>query len=525
MLWLPGGDAAGELRVPLPALTELQLGWKLSPEVLYSFLIQCPALTRFVFRGKDKTTASVAIKGAAQIRSPQEAVASWCRAVDAYARRGPQPGPPLRDVAKALYRGCLQHSHLPLLMLGEGLFFNGQLDGGVVQLLRKLGPELLGQSVAGFVRAGQCDKLYQLLCACDRLDVYDASSILGWFVCEMRARLFEADMALFPRFLAFIGPSRLAGVFASLSEPLIRRIMEYLLAQQQPQAEQLFGQLLRVSFQNAHTVFAEGLLLAELIAAPGPFRESVARELGRQMEQLAAGEQPVMCDLLLLVLRSGSLREAVAALPWAGLASCKIVYVAGLLDAPLLLRLLQLLPPSLTAFAVRYNLHPREPVACVDDAVLAVLAARFPSLASLELDLTPALSAAAVRSLLAALPGLRVLQLRAPLLADEGVEAIVEHGGVETLRLQCAVRDIVLSRMGSQMARLQSLDLFDCPLVTVHGLERLANNSTSLWTLRVQDCRHVKLDSMQTKSFVKLLSSHRTQGAGVFSVKSQVQYK
>ncbi len=520
VLWLPGNSAP--LTVVLPALVELQLGWKLSPEVVFSYLSHCPGLLRFVYRAKDNVS-SVTLTRVPSARDGDDLCASWCRALNAMLRKNPQQQ--LREMAKALYRGYLSHNHNGLTVLGSALFHGGQLDGSVVQLVRKLGTELLGKCVASFVAHGQCDKLFDLLLVCDCLDVYDSSSVLGWFVYEMRSRLFEGDKTQFSKFLASVGPSRLSGVFASLNAALTERLMTYLLSEQPQQAESLFSQLLKLPQQNASTVFAEGLLLAKLLNNSEKFRDGVVSDVTRQVRELAEGEHVVAADLLLLVLRSEILQEHVASLPWSSLGSCKITFAAGLLDQPLLVKLIGLLPESLVSFAVRYNLHPREPIACVNEAVLSLIATRFPRLTSLELDLTPSLSSANVRMLMQSLPCLKVLQLRAPLVGDEGVEAIVEHGGIAVLRLQCAVRDILLSRMGSQMAHLQSLDLFDCPLVTVHGLERLVNNSTTLTCLRVQDCRHVKLDIIQTKLFVKVLSSHKQEGSGVFAAKSHVEYK
>jgi hypothetical protein len=110
---------------------------------------------------------------------------------------------------------------------------------------------------------------------------------------------------------------------------------------------------------------------------------------------------------------------------------------------------------------------------------------------------------------------LQRLYLRAPKVDDGGIDGIISNlsESLTHLVLECVVRDVSLSKMGSLMTSLRSLEVYRCPIVTVHGLERLVQNSQSLSVLGVQNCRHVKLDTFQTKGFVKKLTREGMEGS------------
>jgi hypothetical protein len=88
-----------------------------------------------------------------------------------------------------------------------------------------------------------------------------------------------------------------------------------------------------------------------------------------------------------------------------------------------------------------------------------------------------------------------------------------------SLTLQCSLRDLMvrllllvcpplmmrsqLSKMGSQLGNLHIFQLYQCPFITLHGFEKLCANTVSLQTLAVQECRQIKLDTVQLRVLTK----------------------
>merc|ERR1711991_825326 len=144
----------------------------------------------------------------------------------------------------------------------------------------------------------------------------------------------------------------------------------------------------------------------------------------------------------------------------------------------------------------------------MDDELVLRVGEKFSQLSVFECDLCVNITSKSIAALSSHCIRLQRLYIRAPKVDDVGVDGIIRNlsESLTHLVLQCAVRDVSLSKMGSQMTSLKSLELYNCPIVTVHGLERLVQNSQTLMLLGVQNCRHVKLDLIQTKNFVKKLS-------------------
>lgn len=55
------------------------------------------------------------------------------------------------------------------------------------------------------------------------------------------------------------------------------------------------------------------------------------------------------------------------------------------------------------------------------------------------------------------------------------------------------------------MTELKSLQLYACPFVTLHGLEKFMANSVSVAAVAVQECRLIKLDLIQLRKMSKKL--------------------
>lgn len=512
-------------RIQLPHLKELHVHEKLNASVLGSILLQCTQVQTIVYYGKDKSKVALA-KGITTAEDGAMHIAGWCRAANSVLKRSPLAN----HLAKALYRGFVPRERKVLALLLGPLFHpSGQLNAPVVQMLRKLGAPVLECCVGAYVEERDFDALFRLLCTVDRLEGYDSSSVLGTLVTSMRRLLFSSSMGHFSKFLSILPDSKIPGMLQSLEIELLERLMSYLLETDTAYVETFLNRLRRLTLQNAHTISAMSILVSARIVSDAFYRLSVLDELkGLIANRLAVsdggGGGYVNCDLLLLLCKCNpSLCDE---LPWDAIRSFCITNVPGLLDENLLKSVLNRLPDSLESFAIRYSVHPRETLCCLDDAVLGMIAKKFPRLVSFEFDLSPNVTDDGVTLVAQACPQLRMVQLRSPKITDEGVNAFVDHCPViHTMRLQCQLRDIMMSRIGSQMSNLLHLDLYDCPITTVHGVEKLVANSSCVYDVRVQDCRQVRLDLVQVRNLTRVLQSHNKQGKGEFSAKSRIEYK
>ncbi len=492
----------------LPALSRLQLAWKPNADGLYHLLVQAPSIVVLELPNREGRLVSVHSRG-----NIKDAATSlrWCRAVCKQLLLHPQQ---MRDATKLLYRAVLPHDPLALSVLSEHVFVNGSLNGAMLNLIRKLGTDLL----LGAARKLSNDQLFDVLTHLDKLDSYDASSALSALISSIARLLFSSDAQFFSRTLQICRPARLPSLLASLPADLA---MQLAVKQNPEAASMLLGALLASTQQpNAIELQVQHALFLRLYLQEAQFAKQMEARLIDQFSSLQVST-PRECRELLLGLQC----NVPISLDWSSLASCHLVDAPGL-TRDLLVSVFKLLPKHLSSFALRYRDHVRQPIPAVDDGALLLLTSSRETLASVILDLTPALTNVGLRAFRHCGDTLKTLQLRSPLLSDEGVEELMLHcPNLTNLRLQASLRDICLSKLGSH-GNLETLELFECPLVTYHGLERLLMNSgTSLSTLRLQDCRHCTPgDLWMQNKFLKLLS--RGAKPGDYScTKTSFEYK
>ena len=470
----------------LPKLVRLHLAWKPSHDGLHQLLLAAPSLLLLELPSRENKLI-VVNGGGADGEGP---CSRWCRAVSKQLLLHPHQ---FRDAAKLIFRAFLPHDGAALVVMSSFVFVNGSVNGAVLNLIRKLGLDLL----LGAARRLSNADLFDVLLRVDQLDSYDASSALNAFISSLANLLFSRDASYFSKALRMTRPARLPSLLASLAPDLARSLA---LTLKQPNDAVL---LLTSLMSSSAVVDIQALLMSHLYTSEPTFAKDLENRLASQFAALR--ESPRDSRELFLSLQC----KLPVVFPWSGLSSCHLVDAPGL-SKSLLSSLVMLLPRSLLSFSLRYRDHVRSPVMSVDNALLASLTGGR-ELTSLILDLTPELTNEGLASLCSSL---RVLQLRSPNFSDEGVDVILDRcRDLQTLRLQGgSIRDICLSKMGSH-GRFETLELFDCPLVTFHGLERLLNNSTTLTSLKLQDCRHcVAGDVWQTNKFLKLLSKNGKNG-------------
>ena len=484
-------EYSGRVFSPMKALRELHVRCKLHPDLLLDLLAESPLLSKWVIRRKE-TVKVVLLRSAVGNGDPLH---GWGLAINGQLKSTPLA----RNVGKVFYRGWLARNPNGLALVAAAIFNGpGGLNGSAITLLRKLGHPLLQHCIDHYIETRKFEELYAVLRSCDRLDRYDSSSVLGGFVQAIRSALFNAAHSFFGRYLQDVGQERTAEVLGSLDPLLVAQLSSM---QNADDGQALFECLLKLSSQNPQTIMA----LKTLFGSLQHNVLGITERLNSQLEQLQSEDAgPVECNLLMLALMEG---EA-SSLAWASVSRVRARQTLGLWDYKLAQSFLSQLGAGLTCLSLRYGLQVREPLMWVTDDFLAMVSARFPGLECAEFDLAPSVTNEGVKALVTQCTRIRTLQIRAPLVTDAGIDSIVKSlSSILThLTLQCAVRDIMLSKMGSQMTALTHMDFFECPIVTVHGLERAVNNSSSLYSLRHEDCRHVRFDLVQVRNFVRKLT-------------------
>lgn len=476
----------------LPVLQEVMLYAKVVPDTLYELLAYCPRLrTVLCVRGEKRIRwdRSPAAKG--------ELAAQWARTLMEKNATTSSLG---RSFCKAFYRCYLSRDPrgLDLLVASEPQLF----------LLQKLGKPLLHSAIRGYVLKGEFDQLFNVLCTVDRLESYDPSSTLGWLIDSLRQELMGNSFPHFRRYLTFVREHRYPSVLASLPVSTLRKIIDHYLTGSDEQ--RLFivnlGSSLESSLQNGmanSSVVTVAVLIRSAQLQSGT--EATTRLLENAFEALATEGGPVQAHQLMLThLCMPSLVEG---LPWPSLASFFVVNVPCLLDGSLLTKFINLLPegPRLRRFGVRYSAKVTEEVSAVTDDTLSLLARRCPHLSCVQIDYSSSVTNVGVCNLVASCHSLNTLWIRSPHVDGDSVEAIITHlaDTMRDLTLQCSLRDLVLSKLGSQLSCLVSIQLYACPFITMHGLEKLCANTRSLKRVCVQDCRQITLDYVQVRKLEK----------------------
>ena len=524
--WLSLGPMEPSSDVPfslasLTSLREVHLSPKLHPAVLYEVLSSCSNLSTLVYRkGKKPFVVSRTV-----MREGQESLAMcWGRSINVLLKKNAV----CRDIAKAFYRGYLESDPEALKVLLGSLFLpTGQINGSLVTVLRKAGQPLISKAIAQYIANGDYDTVFQLLTSIDKLETYDATSVLGAVVHELRQQLLRASFPHFPRYLKILGPSRLVGLMASLPTDLIQSITHYFLRNDMVFVEHWYDLLQRHS-HNEGTILASSIILTTRLASEPPYVQRIQEQLETLLLSMREpNDQPIRAHLLMMALRCD--RAMVEQCKgWPLVRHFNICHVVGLMDPLLLLHLIKMLPPSLLSFSIQYSSGVRDVLSCVDDHVLEALSNKFCKLECLVLDLCPLVTNHGLQQVAKHCALLKHVQIRAPAVSDDGVGALVDGCPlIKVLKLQCAVRDVMLSRLGSQFGNLLQVEFFECPIVTLHGLEKLAANSSTVRCLRVQNCRNVRVDLVQIKSFVRTLTSHIKAGdsQGVFETKTTIERK
>ncbi len=505
------------------SLKTLHFAGKVDSDVMVEFLLKCRALSNLHLTKRERKISLSLMPGitAAKVSS----LYLWGRTFAVSLKASHVH----RYFGKVFFRGALKRDHKVLEALLQNLhMISGQPSNAILQMLRKLGPDLLDTAVAGYVEAKQYSELFQLLLVTDKWDNYDPKSTLGTLVFGMRRRLMSESPVHFRKFVNARGRQHLPTLLHSL-EGILRPMLERF-RQDEPKfllkLASAVRSLLVSGNANPYVVEASAVLMSMRMDDPKYVSELLDELRGLLSKMQDTPAPPVQAYLLLLVAEyQPALLEELRS-DFASLRSFRIVNIDKVLNKTLIQRLVAFLPETLKQFAIRYATRLGEPIQ-IDDTLLAEMSQKWTELEALELDLTPKITNAGVAMLVKGCPQLSVLQLRSTRVDDSGVQSLEGLKRLRVLRMECKVRDLTLSRLASCLSSLVCIDLFSCPYSTLHGVEKIVANSERLRELHIGSCRQINIDMLKQRQIMKLLKAKPANaGKDVLVVtKSGVVYK